>query len=166
MGWSLDARFEDRLDELENLIRNRTQQGERVAVVGASAGASAAVTLLEKCPELVTSATLICGKIHRPDMIPGPVLEYNTVFEQALDQLDERLDNLDPSQRARILSLRAAHDGIVPPQDTIIEGADNRQMPVIGHLTGIAFALMNYGVPIVRFARRHVTLERDDTTHG
>ncbi len=157
MGWSTDADFTQRLTELEELVDSALVQDSKVALVGASAGASAVLALLAQSPEKISAAVTICGKIHRPQAIPGPVLEFNSVFDQALDQLPQRLEQLTSAELGRTLALHAFKDGIVPPQDAVINGAHNRRIPAIGHIPGIATALISLAPLITAFCIRHAT---------
>lgn len=163
MGWSSDTEFDERIEALLKLIEDRVSQGDAVSLVGASAGASAVLAVLEREPAGIAGAVLICGKIHRPHVIPDVVFDVNEVFEQGLEEVEDALAVLSASQRTRLLSLRARLDGIVPPQDSIIEGAVNKAMPVFGHVPGIGFALLRYGRLIAKFCANSVveTSNRD-----
>ena len=153
MGWSLDAAFDDRLGELEKLVDAALARGDQVALVGASAGATAVLALLAKSPEKISAVVTICGKIHRPDNIPEPVLEVNTVFDQGLDELSTRLGTLGKAELGRTLALHAYRDHIVPPEDAVLEGAHNRQIPALGHVPGIATALLSLAPTITGFCK-------------
>lgn len=155
MGWSTDADFTQRLAELEELVDAALARDSKVVLVGASAGASAVLALLAKSPEKISAAVSICGKIHRPQSIPEPVLEFNSVFDQALDQLPLRLEQLTSEELGRTLALHAYKDGIVPTEDSVIAGAHNRNIPAVGHVPGIATALIGLAPQITTFCRRH-----------
>lgn len=153
MGWSLDAAFDDRLAELEKLVDAALERGEQVALVGASAGATAVLGLLAKSPEKIAAVVTICGKIHRPDNIPEPVLEVNNVFDQGLDRLSKDLHEFENAELNRILALHAYRDYIVPPEDAVLNGAHNRQIPALGHVPGIGVALVSFAPMITKFCK-------------
>ncbi|WP_029068148.1 hypothetical protein [Jonesia quinghaiensis] len=153
VGWADDAEYEDRLDSLIARVDAHRSQGREVVLVGASAGASAVLGAFAHRREDVVGVAVICGKIHRPHIIPGPVLDINEVFEEALEAIDDHVESLTAGDLARVLSLRAVGDAIVPPEDTIIPGAVNRRMTIVGHISGIAWALLVHGERIMRFFR-------------
>lgn len=161
MGWSLDAAFDDRLGELEKLVDAALARGEKVALVGASAGATAVLALLAKHPEKISAVVTICGKIHRPDNIPEPVLELNSVFDQGLDELPALLEELGEDQLGRTLALHAYRDHIVPPEDAVLNGAHNRQIPALGHVPGIAVALLSFAPLITKFCKAQAAVHTE-----
>lgn len=152
--WADDAEFDPRLDALCDRVLELRAQGRQVALVGASAGGSAVVAALARVGEHVRGSVLICGKIHRPQIIPDLVMDRNEVFEDALEETDSALSQLDADVLARLVSLRSIHDAIVPPRDSIIKGAHNIRMPIIGHLAGIGYALLRYGRFVVKFCEK------------
>lgn len=151
VGWSDTGEFDPRLDALCDRIVELRSEGKDVALVGASAGASAVVGALARLGNEVSASVLICGKIHRPHAIPEVVFDLNEVFEDALDDVDGEVERLPEEVLSRMMSLRAFRDGIVPPRDSVIRGAKNVRMPVLGHVPGIGFALLRYGRLVVRF---------------
>lgn len=151
IGWSDEGEFDPRLEELCDRIEQLRAQGRSVALVGASAGASAVVGALARLGTDISASVLICGKIHRPHIIPEVVYDLNEVFEDALDDVSDDIEQLSPEVLSRMVSLRSFKDGIVPPRDSVIQGAKNVRMPVIGHIAGIGFALLRYGRFVVRF---------------
>lgn len=151
VGWKDDSDFDPRLDALCARIEELSAQGLDVALVGSSAGATAVVGALHKVPDHVKAAVIICGKVHRPHIIPEFVLEELEVFDDALDDTQEALAELTESERAKLVSMRATFDAIVPPRDSIVRGARNVKMPVIGHLLGIGYGLVRYGRFIAKF---------------
>lgn len=152
VGWSSDARFADRTAALLDVVRGYEARGERVVVVGASAGAGAALAVLAEHPTLA-AAVLVVGKFRHPDHLPDPVLSYNDVFDESLHAVPRLLERIGPAERARVLSLRSAKDGIVPDADPVLPGAVNERMRVVGHVTAIGFALVFRARRIVAFAR-------------
>jgi hypothetical protein len=150
--WSADARFADRVAALVSVVDGCHARGERVALLGASAGAGAVLAAFAHRPEVVAVA-LVAGKFRRPDHLPDPVLDHNDVFDEALRAVPGALERLGPAERRRILSLRSTKDGVIPDDDPVLPGAVNERMPVVGHVTAIGFALVVRGRRIVRFAR-------------
>lgn len=69
--------------------------------------------------------------------------------------LEESLAKLNKNSRAKILSIRPQRDSVVPPKDTIIEGAKNLKSFTFGHSSTIAHYL-TVGLPrIVWWIKRN-----------
>lgn len=154
--WSSDASFEERLDRLDALVEQFERRGERVALMGASAGAGAVLAEYARRRSIV-AVVIIAGKFLEPDDIIKPVLERNAPFAQSLSTVPKLLEELGPDDRARILSLRSARDGVVDDEDTLLEGAVNETMRVVGHVIAIGYALMFRARRVVRFLREVAT---------
>lgn len=150
-GWKDDSDFDPRLDALCERIEQLAEQGLEVSLVGASAGATAVVGALHRLPQHVKAAVIICGKVHRPHIIPEFVLDELEVFDDALDDTQVALAELTEDERSKLVSMRSMFDAIVPPKDSIVRGAQNIRMPIIGHLAGIGFGLVRYGRFIAKF---------------
>ncbi|MCP2263397.1 S9 family peptidase [Promicromonospora thailandica] len=160
--WSSDASFQDRLDRLDEMVERYEQRGERVALMGASAGAGAVLAAYTRRRSIV-AVVIIAGKFLEPEDIIKPVLDRNAPFAQSLATVPKLLEELGPDDRARILSLRSARDGVVDDEDTLLEGAVNETMRVVGHVLAIGYALMFQARRVVRFLRDAVT---DDAAPG
>ncbi|GAA4720005.1 Alpha/beta hydrolase family protein [Promicromonospora umidemergens] len=150
--WSSDASFQDRLDRLDEMVERYEQRGERVALMGASAGAGAVLAAYARRRSIV-AVVIIAGKWLEPEDIIKPVLERNAPFAQSLSAVPKLLEELGPDDRAKILSLRSARDGVVDDEDTLLEGAVNETMRVVGHVIAIGYALMFRARRVVRFLR-------------
>ena len=154
--WSSDASFQERLDRLDALVEQCEQRGERVALMGASAGAGAVLAEYARRRSII-AVVIIAGKFLEPDDIIKPVLEHNAPFAQSLNAVPKLLEELGPEDRAKILSLRSARDGVVDDEDTLLDGAVNETMRVVGHVVAIGYALMFRARRVVRFLRDAVT---------
>lgn len=150
--WSSDATFEERLDRLDAMVERYERRGERVALMGASAGAGAVLAAYARRRSIV-AVVIIAGKFIEPEDIIAPVLEHNAPFAQSLATVPRLLEQLGPDDRARILSLRSARDGVVDDEDTLLEGAVNETMRVVGHVIAIGYALVFQARRVVRFLR-------------
>ncbi|MFI9485175.1 hypothetical protein ACIG47_02185 [Promicromonospora sp. NPDC052451] len=154
--WSSDATFQERLDRLDALVEQCERRGERVALMGASAGAGAVLAEYARRRSIV-AVVIIAGKFLEPEDIIKPVLRRNAPFAESLSTVPKLLEELGPDDRARILSLRSARDGVVDDEDTLLEGAVNETMRVVGHVIAIGYALMFRARRVVRFLRDAVT---------
>ena len=154
--WSSDASFEDRIDRLDAMVERFEQRGERVALMGASAGAGAVLAAYARRRSIV-AVVIVAGKFLEPEDIIRPVLLRNAPFAQSMSTVPKLLEGLGPEDRARILSLRSAKDGVIDDEDTLLEGAVNETMRVVGHVVAIGYALVFRARRVVRFLREAAT---------
>lgn len=147
-GWADDGSFDARLTELIEMIDDLNSRGFRVSLIAASAGASGALNAFVKRKDKIASVTIVCGKVNHLDKIGGTYFDINPKFKQSVKILPESLIKLDSASRARIMSIRPLRDSVVPPKDTIIDGARNLQSFTFGHSGTIAHYL-TIGLPRV-----------------
>lgn len=154
VGWSSEVGlFDDRLNALLERIDELNKAGDKVALVGASAGASTAVTALAKRKDSVLAVVSICGQLRGITKVPEAALSVNPRFAASLQAMEKSLKTLSTAERQRILTLRPCVDAIVQPDEARLDGAVNEQMPIVGHLAGIGFAIVAKGRLIARFAK-------------
>lgn len=153
VGWDDNEVFDMKLKRLLKLINDLAQNG-KVALVGTSAGASLAVNAYAARNERINGVVLLFGKINNPQTIAASRYRQNPAFRVSLNQLPQSLRRLSSAQKMRILSIKPLADGLVPPGDTVIEGATSKTIPVIGHSAGIILALIFGGLGISRFLKR------------
>ena len=139
--WHKKDDFKLKLTELNKRITELNSEGRRVVLVGYSAGASAAINALSANKEKVSRIILICGKIQNLDKINDSYFKLNPKFGGSVELLKKSLPDLDAEQRAKVLSIRPIFDETVPVKDTIIQGAKNKRVFMVGHVPTIAYCL-------------------------
>ena len=152
--WRDGQAFEPKLQRLVDRIDTLTSAGNSVSLVAASAGASAALSVYAARPETVSGVVLLCGKIHNAHQMHPSVFKKNISFEHSMSRLPQILDQLSISQRSRIMSVHPLADESVPVADTIIAGAVERTVPVVGHAVGIAYGLTIYAPIAMHFLKQ------------
>ena len=146
-GWADGTEeFETKLNGLLELIDELTERGYKVSLIAASAGASGALNAFAKRRDQIRSLSLICGKVNNLDAIHPSYYSKNPKFKSSVELLPLSLKKLKLEERGRILSIRPSMDPVVPPKDTIVEGARNLKSFMMGHSTSIAFHL-TIGLP-------------------
>ena len=141
IDWHKKEDFKTRIAELSKRIAELNSEGRRVVLVGYSAGASAAINALSANKEKVQRVILICGKIQNLDKINDSYFKLNPKFGGSVELLKKSLPDLDAEQRAKVLSIRPIFDETVPVKDTIIQGAKNKRVFMVGHVPTIAYCL-------------------------
>lgn len=151
MYWSDKRSFSSKLDALLNTIDELKADGHLVSLISASAGASAALIAYSLRQASINNVVCVCGKINNPASISQNRYKDNPAFKESMAILDNSLAKITAEYRRHILSLRPISDNIVPPQDTLIEGANNRLMLSIGHGFSIFYALTIDSFRIISF---------------
>ncbi len=123
-------------DEKWNRFSQTIQEMGEVAIIGISAGASAAVRALQTHPDLVKKVITICGPVHKSLMNPKTLHNEYPVLEQSLERLT--LKNL-PSER--VMTLRPLYDNVVDIEAMRIDGAHDKRMLVTHHTFSIVWAM-------------------------
>jgi pimeloyl-ACP methyl ester carboxylesterase len=153
MYWETAETFEAKLAPLLERIDALTASGYTVSLVGTSAGASVAVQAFYRRPAGVHRVVSICGKLQNPQTVHPGVFRKNPAFREALALLPAALAGLASAQLARILSVRPVTDESVPPADTVVPGAQSRQVPTMGHGLSIGYCVTLYAPRIMRFIK-------------
>jgi len=149
MNWSDKQPFKPKFDKLLALIDTLSKQGA-VSLVGSSAGAAAIVNAFAARPDL-KGVACIAGKINNPQTVGEAYKRKNPAFWESIQQTPASLAQLSNEQRAKIVSVYAPYDGVVPPEDSIVPGAHNRQVRNNLHPIVIATQLV-FGAPkLLRF---------------
>ena len=146
IGWADQNTFDAKLEHLLSLVDKLHENGHKINILAASAGASAALNLFAERRKEISSISLICGKVNNLDKIGKEYYEKNPNFKDSVELLPRSLAKLNLEDRAKIMSIRPVRDPVVPPKDTIIEGAKNIQSFTFGHLSTIAHYL-TVGLP-------------------
>lgn len=152
MYWSDSRPFQEKFEDFLESIDTQTKLTGRVSLIGTSAGASAVINAYAARKEVIDHVVCISGKLNNPQTIANSFEQYPS-FEGSLGMLAASFSLLDEDDRSRILSLHPLHDGIVPIEDTRIEGAHEGVIPVVGHMASIAYALTLGSHRITRFLK-------------
>ena len=153
IDWISDQPFEERFDELLGLIDDLHGKGKKVSLIGASAGAATVLLGLMARAEKLQGTAIICGQIGGTAALHGPAAATNPRFRHSLAAMQRNIATLAPAARGRVLTLRPRADRIVPPNEAVLPGATNYEMPVAGHMAGIGFGLLFEGYRIARFLK-------------
>lgn len=154
MNWADNVAWHLKFGRLLARIDELLAQNKDVALVGASAGASAAINALAERKNAIVGAVLIAGQVNRPDKIGNYYRRRYPSFIESAYAAPASLEKLTSDDRKRILSRYALADETVYKSDSRIEGARNRIVPSIGHAPTIALQLI-FGAPsFIRFLKR------------
>lgn len=145
-GGDLSARYDAVIAAID-----RAQLDDRqVVVVGESAGASLAIDVAARRPDIYGLMT-ICGIASPRAEVSSVIREKSPAFNQSLNRLAQALSELD---LAKVCNVRAVVDSVVPKRSSTIAGAQQRVVWGFGHLATITLCLSLYGGLLIYFARR------------
>lgn len=153
MRWADKESFIPKLKRLLDKIDELAEKGYLVSLAGASAGASAVLNAYAKRPN-VHGVVLIAGKVQNPQTIGREIFDVNPAFKESVFLAKKSLDALGPDKTSRIMSIHPLLDGRVPVADTLIPGALEKTVPVIGHVPGIFFTIVFRGRLIANFLKK------------
>lgn len=151
MRWADDAPLEPRFKKLISRIDELHKAGNKVSLVGTSAGASAVISAFSLKTDKIDGVVTICGKL-KGDM-PDAIKELNPCFAESFEMLKKSLKKLNNNHRKRIMALTATRDSVVPPEEATIDDAVNKQLRTAGHNITCSYALLFKPRLITRFLK-------------
>jgi pimeloyl-ACP methyl ester carboxylesterase len=154
LGWVTDEGIDTKLARASKLIEDLTKNGHRASLVGVSAGASAAINLFAKHPEL-HKVIIVCGKVNMPENVRPELYGKNPDFKQSMYKVKPSLQKIETQQSLQnILSIYSPNDRVVSPVDSHIDGAHNRTIWAWSHPSVIANTILFHGPTIARFVKQ------------
>jgi pimeloyl-ACP methyl ester carboxylesterase len=152
VNWGDGKPWDPKFKKLLKLVDRLSRQGNDVAIVGASAGATAAINAFAARKNKIVGIVLVAGKINRPQTISGRYAKQD--FITSAHRSARALATLSEADRRRVLSRYALLDGVVAKRDSLIPGARNRMAPTIGHGLTIATQFVLGPPGFIRFFKR------------
>lgn len=114
---------------------------ERMYVMGASAGGTAAINLATSIPSRITRVVTIATPYVMPKNISN-------------DKLAHSIATMHPDSDLAILSFRGLYDGVVSSTTSKTNFSQNKKIYMIGHAYIIAVGLTLYAIAIHHFFTR------------
>ena len=160
MNWIVKEPWDTKFQKILQRVDELHEADYPVALVGVSAGASAALNAYAARKDKISGVACISGKIQRPETIGQHYRQEDPAFLTSAKECQTALKKLNAQGRAHILCRYGRADNIVDPADSRIDGAHNQQAPTVNHGLNIAFQII-FGAPsIVRFLKKQVRLEK------
>ena len=154
MNWADSETWERKFAHLLERIDELTTNGVRVGLVGASAGASAAINAFAVRQDTVAGVVLISGKVNHAETVGQEVRSKNPSFWTSIQACEHSLSQLGSNERRRIQSRYAFKDMVVTATDSYVQGADNRVQPSVGHVTTIGTQIIFAAPLIIKFLKK------------
>jgi hypothetical protein len=153
MNWADDVPWEAKFERLLQRIDELAEKGS-VALVGASAGASAVINAFAARQDKIVGAACISGKIHHPERIGARYRKNNPSFITSAYACPRSLATIPKDKRSRILCRYALFDEVVNTKDSRVDGARNRRSPTFFHAFTIGFQLVLGAPSFLKFLKR------------
>ncbi len=154
MYWGDGGTFESKLNKTLQKVDELTQNGDKVSIVGSSAGGTMAANAFLKLPDkiervITISSPLTTGGQTRPRLertdhgIP--------VVKAALAELDAASERLTPTQRSNVMIMRPFYDQVVPTASMFLKGAHIKTFFGFMHFLNLVIAQLFYARDIADF---------------
>lgn len=154
MNWYAGGTYDDRFQYASQVITTAIASGNRVALVGESAGASMAINLFAANPSIAKIIT-VAGVNAAATPVAPRTLRRGPAFAESRQRISESLDGISPDRRRHIYTLSAWLDTVVRSNYSQISGAaHNYRVWSVGHLFTIAMCLTVLAGYIVHLAKR------------
>ncbi|HWB39494.1 MAG TPA: hypothetical protein VG604_04650 [Candidatus Saccharimonadales bacterium] len=154
MNWADKTTWQTKFSRLLKRIDELDKQGKDIALVGASAGAGAAINAYAARKDKVVGCVLIAGKVMRPEAIGQGYRSKNPSFVESAYAVPTSLAKLAASDRQRILSRYALADETVYKPDSRVPGARNKMVFSIGHAITIGSQIIFGARSFIRFLKK------------
>jgi hypothetical protein len=145
-GWQTDEDFQDKLKRLISLIEKFIGEGDKVSLVGTSAGGSLVLNAFLKRRKEISKVVNICGRLRKGNEKGFRSFKTRTQssnsFRESVQSFERRESLLTVSDRKKIMIITPKYgDELVPYDTAILAGAYNLKIPTIEHVFSIGIAL-------------------------
>lgn len=153
MHWADNEDWDTKLKRLLARLDKLAAENKPVAIVAASAGASAAINVFALRKMQIAGCVLVAGKVNHAETIGEDYRRQNPAFVQSAQMCEKMLATLGDADRERIMSRYAAFDALIPRADSHIPGVRNCVLWCVGHAFTIATQIL-FGAPFfLRFLK-------------
>jgi hypothetical protein len=156
IGWHDESQtFQSKLHRLLTFIDALVKNGNRVSLIGTSAGGSAALNAFIERKNTVRKAINICGRLRTGDQKGYRSFETRTQtspsFAESIKLAESKEGQLTKTNRKKIMTVRALFDELVPNDTIVVEGAYNMKIPTVEHIFSITMALTLFLNHVISF---------------
>ena len=147
MEWKLQTNnFQSKLKKLISLIDTEVDKGNKVSLLGTSAGASIVLNAFIQRTKSIHKVVNVCGRLR-----PGPSIGFRSFanmtkgfpsFAESVITSGKNESKLNINDRKRIMTIRPLFgDQYVPKETVYLNGAKNITIPTVEHSSTIAMCL-------------------------
>ena len=155
MWWRKDEKhFEPKLQKLTKLIDRLSKTGDKVSLIGTSAGSSAVMNAFVARKKKIYKVISICGRLSQGEKKGFRSFEAKTVsslaFKESVLMFEKSETILTKEDRKKIMTISATFDELVPANTSQIKGATNKKIKSVEHMFSIWMGLSFYK-PLIDF---------------
>ncbi len=119
-GWNDEhANFKEAQNRLDTFVKSL---GDKVYLIGVSAGGTAAVNTLANHSSSITKLTTVCTPYLQVSELK------NELLAQSINQTTDSLTRMSKKTKAKIFSIHSLHDQVVPIQYSQPEGVQRKSL--------------------------------------
>lgn len=155
--WWYDKKdFNPKLNALITLIDQYIKNGDKISLVGASAGASAVLNAFIERKDNIHKIIAVCGRLRMGDQRGFRSFLSRTKesqsFAQSVQLFEGREHELTNNDKEKIMTVHALFgDELVPADTATLAGAHNIVVPMFEHVLSIALSLTLFSKPLIEF---------------
>ena len=139
--WAGENKYYESKRALKKRIEKLISQGDKVSLVGASAGGCGVINAYLELPGKISGVAMICPKLINANNIGDSIVAQNPAFKQAMDELQVRLNDLAEPAKRNLVSFISPRDGLVSYRDSSVSGVKEVKLPALRHNFAILYTL-------------------------
>lgn len=145
--------FEDRFKVFLNKVDEIIENGNKVSLIGSSAGASVVINAYCLRKDRINKVISVCGRLKDVNVKQRFYYPKNplTVFKESIALCEKNLLSLTQDDKKKILYFKPLFDDVVPVRTMIINGANYKRLFSFQHGINISFALTLMSEKIISF---------------
>jgi predicted peptidase len=135
-----NEQYENKRDRIIQAIQQVASQ-HSVVLVGESAGGAMTMALLRSFPHKIHTVVTLCGKNQHASRVSSAIYRQNPAFHDAMTAADNAVTHFSHEERTRIITFYSPYDTVVPPKDSLIDGATHKAILFPGHIPTVVYLL-------------------------
>jgi hypothetical protein len=156
LNWEKGKRFAPKMKLILDKIDELSKDGDKVFLIGQSAGGSAALNAFIQRRGVVKGVINSTGRLRKgegfkPDLDLASIT--SPAFKESVILFERKEPSLTASDRKKIMTVRTMWDQLVPASTVSIKGAKNLTAPIAEHMTGGTFIMSVYSRVLQNFFR-------------
>jgi hypothetical protein len=149
-----EKHFEPKLKKLISLVDKLSKNGDRVSLIGTSAGSSAVMNAFVARKKKIYKVISVCGRLRQGEEKGFRSFEAKTAsslaFKESVLRFEKSELKLTKEDKKKIMTISAIFDELVPGNTSRIKGAVNKQIKSVEHMFSIWMGLSFYK-PLIKF---------------
>lgn len=163
VGWANDEAWSSKLEKIISQIDEYAEDGRTVALVGVSAGGSAALNAYVARRHKISAVVFIAGKVKGTVNINPSYFKDNPAFKDSLFSSDAAFSKLTTDDKRRMLYIYTNHDRTVRPEYNRLPGVAEKRILAFSHISAFYLTIIFHPVAISRFIRSRSKLDKGIT---